>query len=55
MSAAALQTQLEGNMMTCRVRREGRNLEITDTRGPSIIVTPTGQVLDEFTGDPVKP
>ena len=47
--AAALQAQLEGNTITCRVRRERRSWEITDTRGPSIIVTPSGQVLDEFT------
>jgi ribosomal protein L19 len=52
--AAALQAHLEGNTITCRVLREGRGWEITDTPGRSIIVTPSGQVLDEFTGDPVK-
>jgi predicted amidohydrolase len=52
--AAALQAHLEGNTITCRVRRAGRGWEITDTHGPSIIVTPSGQVLDEFTGNPAK-
>ena len=52
--AAGLQAQLDGNSITCRVRRAGRGWEITDTNGPSIIVTPIGQVLDEFTGNPAK-
>lgn len=52
--AASLQAQLDGNTITCRVRRAGRGWEITDLNGPSLIVTPVGQVLDEFTGDPVK-
>jgi ribosomal protein L19 len=52
--AANLQAQLEGNSITCRVRRAGRGFEITDTHGPSIIVTPSGQVLDEITGNPAK-
>lgn len=50
--AAALQAQLEGKTITCRVRREGRGWEITETRSPGIIVTPSGQVLDKFTGNP---
>ena len=52
--AAGLQAQLDGNTITCRVRRAGRGWEITDLKGPSVIVTPVGQVLDEFTGKPVK-
>jgi hypothetical protein len=52
--AAGLQAQLDGNSITCRVRRAGRGWEITDTNGPSIIVTPVGQVFDESTGNPAK-
>jgi len=52
--AANLQAQLDGNDITCRVRRAGRGYEITDTNGVSIIVTPIGLVLDELTGNPAK-
>ena len=52
--AAGLQAQLDGNTITCRVRRAGRGWEITDMNGPSIIVTAVGQVLDESTGNPNK-
>jgi hypothetical protein len=52
--AAGLQAQLDGNAITCRVRKAGRGWEITDTNGPSIIVTAVGQVLDESTGNPIK-
>lgn len=52
--AASLQAQLDGNTITCRVRRAGRGWEITDLDGPSFIVTPVGQVLDESTGNPAK-
>jgi hypothetical protein len=52
--AAGLQAQLDGNSITCRVRRAGRGWEITDTNGPSIIVTPIGKMLDETTGKPAK-
>ena len=52
--AAGLQAQLDGNSITCRVRRAGRGWEITDMNGPSIIVTPVGQVLDESTGNRAK-
>lgn len=52
--AAGLQAQLDGNTITCRVRRAGRGWEITDLNRPSLIVTPAGQVLHGFTGDPVN-
>ena len=52
--AAGLQAHLDGNSITCRVRRAGRGCEITDMNGPSIIVTPVGQMLDESTGNPAK-
>ena len=52
--AAGLQAQLDGNSITCRVRRAGRGWEITDLDGPSFIVTPVGQVLDESTGNPAR-
>lgn len=52
--AAALQAQLDGNSITCRVRKAGRGWEITDENGTSIIVTPVGKVLDESTGKPAK-
>jgi predicted amidohydrolase len=52
--AASLHAQLEGNDITCCVRRASRGWEITATNGPSLIVTPDGQVLDELTGNPAK-
>lgn len=52
--AANLQAQLDGNVITCRVRRAGRGWEITDRDGVSIIVTPVGQVFDEHSGIPAK-
>jgi hypothetical protein len=52
--AATLQAQLDGNGITCRVRKAGRGWEITETNGVSLIVTPVGQVLDEVTGSPAK-
>ena len=48
--AAALQSQLDGASITCRVRSSQQNLE--DSGG--IVVTPAGQALDAESGNAVK-
>lgn len=52
--AAALQAQLDGASITCRVRKTAVNSSAYTDEAGGFIATATGAVLDEASGNPVK-